>query len=238
MNCTFPPELEDKKLLAYLDGVADQETKLHLERCQYCLEKAKDLARLHNRLTTRLYRSTCPPSVELGEYYLRLLPASQMLVVAKHLRECPHCARELEQLQSYLGDELTSTEATGLLDGIKVLVARLVGRSSEDRSGLPALRGEAKGPITLEADGVVITLDIQPTVTGRVSILGQVAADDQDQWTGATVGLRQTNATPVTTSLDDLGAFRFEEAHTGLTEIMITAPNGIIVQIPNFDIAV
>lgn len=242
MNCIFPPELEDKKLLAYLDDAVDQETKLHLKQCQYCLEKAKNLARLHNRLTAQLYRITCPPSLELGEYHLRLLPASQMLVVAQHLRECPHCVREVEQLQSYLSDELAPNEAAGLLDGIKVLVARLVGGSIGDRSSMPsavvALRGEGKGPITFEANGLVIILDVQATLKGRVSVLGQVAVDDQDLWTGALVELRQANMPPITTLLDDLGVFRFEEARIGSTEIIITSPHDIIVQIPNLDIAV
>jgi len=239
MNCIFPPELEDKKLLAYLDGEVDQKTKLHLEQCQYCLERAKDLARVHNLLTVRLYRITCPSSLELGEYHLRMLPASQMLIVSQHLRECPHCTREVTALQSYL-NELTPTGESGVLEGIKILVARWVGENPESSiSPAPsALRGEAKGPLTFEADGIVIILDIQPTSEGRVSVLGQVAADDQDSWTNAVVEFRQASAPPITASLDDLGAFRIEEARTGSTEITITSPFGIIIQTPKFELAV
>src|SRR6185436_2613525 len=239
MNCKFPPELEDKKLLAFLDGEDDQETKFHLEQCQYCLERSKDLAHVHNLLTARLYRINCPSSLVLGEYQLHMLPASQMLIVSQHLRECPHCTREVEELQKYLSD-LTPVGESGALEGIKTLVARWVGGNPESSlSPAPsALRGEAKGPLTFEADGVVIILDIQPTSEGRVSVLGQVAADDQDNWTGAVVELRQTDAPPILAALDDLGAFRFEQADLGSTEITITSSNGIIVQTPNFDIAV
>ena len=241
MNCKFPPEIEDQKLLAYLDDEVDHETRLHLEQCPYCLERAKKLAHVHNRLTARLYRLACLSSLELGEYYLRMLPASQMLIVSQHLRECPHCAREVSALQSYLG-ELTPTEEAGMLDGIKVLVARWIGGNSENTSSMSpvpsALRGEGKGPITLEADGIVIILDIQATSEGRVAILGQVAADDQDRWTNSMVELHQADVPPMTAYLDDLGAFRFEEAHIGSTEIIITSPDGIIVQIPNFDLTI
>jgi hypothetical protein len=238
MNCIFPPELEDKKLLVYLDGEVDQGTKIHLEQCQYCFEKAKDLARVHNLLTAHLYRITCPTSLELGEYYLRMLSAPQMLVVAQHLHECPHCTHEVNALENYLND-LTPVGESGVLEGIKTLVARWVGGNPESSlSPEPsALRGEAKGPLTFEADGIVIILDIQPASEGRVSVLGQVAADDQDRWTGAIVELRQVDAPPIHASLDDLGAFRFEEAHLGSTEITITSTDGIIVQTPNFDIA-
>ena len=239
MKCKFPPELEDKKLLAYLDGEVDQEAKFHLEQCQYCLEKAKDLARVHNLLTARLYRINCPSSLELGEYQLNMLSDSQKLIVWQHLRECPHCTREVDELQNYLGN-LTPVGESGVLEGIKTLVARWVGGNpAGSLSPAPsALRGEAKGPLTFEADGIVIILDIQPISAGRVSVLGQVAADDQDGWTDAVVELRQVDLPPINASLDDLGAFRFEEAHAGSAEITITSSYGIIVRTPNFDIAV
>ena len=103
---------------------------------------------------------------------------------------------------------------------------------------MPALRGERKGPIILEAEGVVITLDVEPGSDGQVSILGQVAADEQDQWTNASVELQQADRQPITTSLDDLGAFRFEIVRPGATQIMITSTEGVVIQSPNIDIAV
>jgi hypothetical protein len=238
MECVSPPELDDQRLWSYVDGEAEPETMLHLERCEYCGEKAKALAQLQGRVQSRLYRINCPSSLELGEYRLRMLPDSKKLVVAQHVRECTHCARELAQLEGYLS-ELAPTGETGLLEGLKVLVARWVGGNPNGMSPAPsALRGEAKGPITFETDGIVIILDIQPTSKGLASVLGQVAADDQDGWTGAVVELRQADAPPLTAALDDLGAFRFEEVHPGSTEITITSLNGIIVQTPIFDIAV
>jgi len=238
MECVSPPELDDSHLWSYVDGEAEPETMLHLEQCGYCSEKAKALAQLQGRVQSRLYRINCPSSLELAEYHLRMLPDSKKLVVVQHVRECVHCARELAQLEGYL-NELGPTGETGLLEGLKVLVARWVGGNPEGRLPAPsALRGEAKGPLTFETDGTVIILDIQPTSKGLASVLGQVAADDQDRWTGAAVELRQADGPPITTSLDDLGAFWFEEAHPGSTEITITSLNGIIVQIPNFDIAV
>src|SRR5258706_10886523 len=102
MNCIFPPELEDYQLLAYLDGEADHITTLHLERCEYCRGKAHKLARFQDSLTSRLYRVTCPSTLELGEYYFKMLPASQMLVLAQHVRECSHCANEVAHLMELL----------------------------------------------------------------------------------------------------------------------------------------
>ena len=242
-NCEFPPELDDKQLLVYLDDrEANQETARHLEKCSHCREKAETLDRLQKRLTTRLYRLTCPPPIELGEYHLRMLPASQMLVVAKHLRECPHCTQEVAQLEGFLRD-LAPNVADSLLGKARVLVAQLVGGQTEageqGKIAFPpvvsALRGEAKGPITFEANGIVIVLDLQPADGGKVNILGQVAADDQEQWTGALVELRQGSELQFSTTVDDLGAFRSEGVMPGTTELWITPKSGSVV-VSNFEV--
>ena len=101
-----------------------------------------------------------------------------------------------------------------------------------------ALRGEGKGPITFEADGILIVLDVQPAAEGLVRILGQVAADDQDRWTGASVELRQVGMLQMAATVDDLGAFRFEGVLPGSTEFLITPLSGDAVLVPNVEIVV
>ena len=237
MNCISPPELSDRQLLEFLDGEADPKTTHHLGICQYCRNKADALARLQNGLTTRLYRITCPSPLELGEYHLRILSPPQILVIAQHVRECPHCEAEVAQLENFLTD-LTPNRKPGLPEIVRVLVARLMGGSGEGAAPMPALRGVQKGPIILEAEGVVITLDVEPGPDGQVSILGQVAADEQDQWTNALVELQQADRQPITTSLDDLGAFRFEAVRPGAAQIMITSTEGVVIQSPDIELAV
>jgi len=236
MNCISPPELSDRQLLEFLDGEAEPETTHHLGICQYCSNRADALARLQNGLTARLYRITCPSPLELGEYHLRILPSPQMLVIAQHVRACPHCEAEVAQLENFLQD--LTMDMKPAPTPVRVLIARLLGGSGEGRAPIPALRGEQKGPIILEAEGVVITLDVEPGSDGQGSMLGQVAADDQDQWTNASVELQQADLPPQTTSLDDLGAFRFETVRPGATRIMITSTEGVVIQSPDIDITV
>ena len=143
-NCVFPPELDDKQLLAYLDDPdTHQETARHLEKCSYCREKAQALDGFQKRLTTRLYRITCPSPMELGEYHLRMLPANQNLVVAQHIRDCPHCSQEIAELEGFL-HELPSQLSVS--DRIQVLIAQLVSGGQADRdhgtfSQAPAFTG-------------------------------------------------------------------------------------------------
>jgi hypothetical protein len=246
MNCVSPPELDDRQLLAYLDDhEANQETALHLKDCPYCNKRTEALMRLQNRLATRLHRLTCPSPMELGEYYLRTMPDAQKLIIAQHLRECRHCEEEFAQLTIFLSDLSPDTDKS-FPGQVKVIIARLIGGQADTSpQGIPsstpaftALRGEGKGPLIFEADDIVISLDVQPSSKRQVSILGQVAADDQDQWTGALVELQQVDAPPLTASLDDLGAFRLEAVRPGFIQIKITSPAGIEVKIPDIDITV
>lgn len=112
---------------------------------------------------------------------------------------------------------------TGLRGAAKVLITRFKGAQAEKNLTpvTPALRGEANGPLTFEVDGIIIVLDIQPADERSVNILGQLAADDQDQWTGALVELRKEDEPQFSTEIDDLGAFRFEGAMPGAKELRI-----------------
>lgn len=236
INCVIPPELDDRQLLAYLDGKADQETISHVQSCAYCRHKAEKLDHFQKDLITQLYRQTCPSPMELGEYHFHLSQPSQMLIIRQHLRECPHCARELAQLESFLGDRPLKPE-NGMAGRAKLLIARLAGSQELTfTSASAALRGEGRGPLTFAVDGIVIALNIQPAAAGRMNILGQVAADDQDDWNGAPVELRQDEKLQATSTVDDLGAFHCEGIMPGQQELRITSRNGSIVVMANFEV--
>ena len=240
MKCIFNNEVDENQLLAFLDHEANQDTVKHLEQCAYCLERANALARLHDHLTDNLFRVDCPPSLELGEYHLHMLAPAQMLVISQHVRECPHCTREVDQLKEFLGD-LTPESEANLLQKAKVLIARLVGeQNGSGRTGEPsfALRGESEGPITFVVEDIVIVLDIQPVNDEKVNILGQVAADDQDLWIEALVELQQSNELQLSTTVDDLGAFQLKGVVPGLKELQVTPKNGSLVIILNFKVSI
>ena len=237
--CTSPPELSDKQLWAYLDQPeSNQEIALHLTRCSYCRQKAETLERFQKTLTSQLYRIDCPSPLELGEYHLRMLPASQMLIIRQHLQECPHCAREVAQLEEFFLGDLVPM-GNSLLGQARVLIAKFVsGKPGESAPTFAALRGNVKGPITLEAEGLIIVLDIENTNEGKVNILGQVAADDQDQWTGALVELRQDHELQFSNTVDDLGSFRFEGIPPGSKELRIISKDSSLTVMANFNISI
>jgi hypothetical protein len=231
MKCITSPALDNVEIAMYVGGEADEAVIEHINQCPFCSERARQWTLLQNHVKKQSYRVSCPTPMELGDYHLGFLSDSLKLVVAQHVRECLLCRQEVAILENFL---INLAPESNLLGGMKVLIARLMGGQVE--SGLaPALRGEAKGPLTFEADGIVIVLDIQPDNKGRSNILGQVAADDQDQWTGALVELRQDEQLQCSTTIDDLGAFRCEGMMTGKQELRIVPTSGSPVVVTNLE---
>lgn len=239
MKCISSPALDDAQIISFIEGEADAAVITHIAECQFCAQRAERWRNLQNSLKAKLYRRSCPTPMELGDYHLGLLSKPQdSSVVEQHLRQCPLCRREVNELEEYLRELIPQPS---MLESARVLIARLIGgQAGQESLAVPAfaLRGEGKGPITYEADDLVIILDVQSTSGRQASILGQVAANDQDQWTGALVELRQADAPPKNASLDDLGSFHFEEVLIGSTELTITSPHDIIIKIPKFDLVV
>jgi len=238
-KCILPPELDDKKLLEFLDDLPDSETASHLERCPYCREKADALALLQNRLGARLSRITCPSSTELGEYHLSklwlelrethigMLSPLQMLTITAHLRECPHCTREVAELGQFLGTEKPMSE-TGIVDKIQLLVARLVGGVSNAGSagldqispGFASLRGENDGPVIYQANHIQISIDIRDDTEkpGRKVLLGLVTGLESG---GFTIQARLEGEIVATSPIDEIGNFFIPLLIPGLYELTL-----------------
>ena len=234
MACVSPPELNDRELLTYIDGEADQQVVAHLERCPHCRQKAQRLARLQDRLTARLYRFTCPSPVELGEYHVGLLPRDQAAAVARHLAECPHCTREVTQLKDYL-TELAPALGPSPLERIKerarVLVARLVNGGWEaGLLGQPALapayaglRGEEREPTLYQADDIQVAIEIQEEAEqpDRRVLLGLVIGTEPSR---VKAHLWQADQHVAVVSVDELGNFVIPDLAPGSYDLILSGP--------------
>lgn len=197
------------------------------------------MSHFDERMTARLYRITCPSPLELGEYHLNMSSPSQKLVIAAHLKICPHCSRELAQLESFLAEAEPSMESS-LLQQARVIVARLLnpGPSESPVPALIALRGEAKGPITLQADGVLIVLEAQSAKDGKTALNGQIAADQPEKWNGAKAELRRAGKISSSAVIDELGAFRCEGVTAGRQELRITASDEALIIVAEFELSI
>lgn len=234
MACVSSPEPDDQALLAYIDGEAGPEVQRHVEQCSHCQQRARQLAALQHRLTARLYRALCPTPHELGEHHLGILPPAQAEAVARHLADCPHCTREVDQLAEYLGKLAPSVE-TSLLErvreGVRVLVARLVSGGPEIPSvGQPALapvyagiRGEEREPCLYQANGIQVVIGIQADTEqpGSKAILGLVTGLDPSE---VKAHLWRANRLVTTVPVDELGNFVISGLAPGSYELFLSGP--------------
>jgi hypothetical protein len=235
MACVSPPELDDGELLTYVDGEADRRVVAHLEQCPHCREKARRLARFQGRLTRQLYRITCPSPLELGEYHLGMLSTAQAETVAEHLVGCPHCAREVAQLEGYLA-ELESSLKPNLLKQVKqrvrVLIAHLISGDSEgDWMRQPAfapayagIRGEGEEPLIYQADDIQVVVQAQEDAEqpDRKTILGLVIGLVEGQELKA--HLWRSGQRIATVPVDESGNFVIPGLTPGGYELILSGP--------------
>lgn len=97
-NCIDPAGIKEGDLAAYVDGTAGKAVSQHIQRCPACARRAHDLAEVQAVLSGTLYRHSCIEPDQLIAYQQGELEGNERLVVAQHLRRCPHCARELAGL--------------------------------------------------------------------------------------------------------------------------------------------
>jgi hypothetical protein len=86
-------------------------------------------------------------------------------------------------------------------------------------------------------DGVTIFLELQPVADSQVELRGQLVADDQDNWVGALVELRQAGQLRATAAIDDLGTFRVAVLPTQPTELRVARADGRALLLPEFELA-
>lgn len=225
MKCISSPALDDIDIARFVDGEAEQAVSAHMVECSFCRERARQWTFIQKGLRRQFYRVACPTPMDLGEYGLDLLTDPQRLVIAQHLRVCSFCRHEFAILEGFLEEP---DLGPGLFEKVNLLVARLI---SDQGDFAGALRGPDQGPLTFEANGIVIVLDIRHTDSGHASLMGQIAAEDQDMWIDTPVELRKNPQAQISTQMDDLGAFRYESVMPGHYELWIGPRNGSTIVI-------
>lgn len=179
-TCINPTEIHAGSLMAYVDGTADKTIIQHVRHCPACARQAAELTRLQATLTASLYRRSCPDTEQLIAYRYNELAGNEHLVVVQHLRQCPHCARELAALTH------AERRAPGewLRTAIKVIQAVLVPPQIQAAGVRNIPRMNQARPQVYRAAGIEIIVNPRPARThphqydlvGLIHSAGQIPA--------------------------------------------------------------
>ena len=222
-TCVDPGEIREGDLSAYVDGVAGKAVVEHVGRCPACAREAGEMAEVQAVLIAALFRHSCPASDQLIAFHEGELQGNEKLVVALHLRECPHCARELA---SFVREERTGLDAwlrsaVEVLEAVFVLPGELA----------PARRGEVQEappfPRIYRVDKVDIEviLDVQPASahSQRQDLSGLVHAVEKgpDTIGGTPVELYRDEGLIAVSQVSPRGRFTFESLAPASYELVL-----------------
>ena len=234
MTCEFPPELDDYRILTYLDGEAGSGVADHLKVCPHCRAKAARLQRMEGYLAAAAYRRSCPTPDELGEYQLGLLKRKRAAGITAHLEvdRCPHCAREMAQLRSFLGELAPASEPSllkGAVEQVRVVVAGLLGGAPGPFPALqpaPAaagLRGDNAATRIFAAEEVEIIVGVQSDTEApdRLVLLGLITGVDS---VGYSVHVWQDGRLIAAAPVDEGGNFIVSDLIPAGYELVLSGP--------------
>jgi len=214
-------QLTDAQLLTYLAGEATPEIKAIIEGDETYQDRLERLTGLTQGIIARVYRAECPTSQELGDFYLRLVSQKQKSMISKHLKNCPLCIDELDQLRAYLEPK------QGFLESTKVIIARLV--AGLDQLSTPSelelapvwdLRGREKSALVFQADEYQIVLMpyLERKHPSRYTLTGLLAGQEK---INGDVDLLVDDRYQASSKIDELGNFAFENVEPGEYKIII-----------------
>jgi hypothetical protein len=188
------------------------------------------MASIEDQLKRILYRAFCPESIELGEYQAGRLPAERREAIREHLRDCPFCIQELEELRNFLEETGWEIEP-GPLEKLRIIVARLLDvkgglGARPPLPGAPALqgvRGGASRSLIYEAEGILITLDFQadPERQESMTLIGLVSAPEPIPFDAR---LHKAGVFISSTPVDEFGNFKLSPILSGTYALILSSP--------------
>ncbi len=81
-----------------------EDVRLHVEQCERCQHDLMNHKKVNQALLFALYRKQCPESMTLSAYATNMLPREKQLPVQMHLRVCPLCTADVDEVRRFFTD--------------------------------------------------------------------------------------------------------------------------------------
>jgi hypothetical protein len=224
--CRRPPSPHDIDLIAAVDGEAGEEVIAHLRDCPHCAQRARDFEQLQQLLRQRLYRILCPSSDDLLAYRQGWLDARRTSTLREHLRDCPHCTKELRLLDEAAG----APPWPPPISRLRRVVAHPLAPQRQPIALYGGLRSAGQGgQYAYRAERLELTLDVQQAVgrPGRIVLVGMLSDDDAPpgEMQRATASLLEGDFVVSSAMLDELGSFVLDDISPGDYSLSLRLPD-------------
>lgn len=226
MSCILTTE----ELVAYLDGVADEQVLNHIETCTVCQRKARELGRAQERFDAKLFGHTCLTAMKLGEYHLRTLPTREAQRIRSHLRQCRKCRQQLNELQDFVDHDslFDFMVRQPLLTIVYPYIAAMSGHSANMAYAVRG--GEENQDITYKIQESEINIQIQDSDSklDHKTIWGLIVGLEADEILSAELKpLDQTQAS--TMQEIEAGMFTIEDIPPGEYDLQLNRSDSAIL---------
>ena len=220
-----------KELVAYLDGVADEQVVKHIHRCAHCQRKAGELERAQERFAAKLFGHSCPTAMELGEYHLRTLPVRQAQRIRSHLRQCRACYPKLNELQRFVGHDRIFTPSARPVRSTIIYPYMAAAKFAYSANATVGVRGSAENEdFTYKIEESEINIQIQDSdhKLGHKTIWGLVVGLETDEILSAE--LKPLDSSQASTTQEvEVGMFTIEDVLPGEYDLLLNRAESAIL---------
>jgi hypothetical protein len=243
---------DDDELLRFIldEEPLRAETQEHLRQCEVCRQRLVFYKETNAFLVSRLYRSQCPDATALNLFCAHMLPVDEVMKITGHLKECPLCNREVQEIRQILADfdpfPVPPSPREALRGFVERIVATLVPWQPQfvTRSALHETPTESSWPRQYRAGSLNISLHLSRTSYGEAMILGLFSSVDpnvsSETFEGGSVSLYTAALFPsaqeipvdpplLEASIDDLGNVVLKPVPTGEYVMVVTLPENEVV---------
>ena len=81
-----------------------EDIRHHVEQCELCKHDLMNYQQINQALLFALYRKECPESMALSAYAANMLPRDEQIAIQLHLRVCPLCTAEVDEVRHFFSD--------------------------------------------------------------------------------------------------------------------------------------
>ncbi|MEM7533928.1 MAG: hypothetical protein AAF639_17225 [Chloroflexota bacterium] len=237
MKQSINTQLTDGDLLLYIDGNADPEMVRHIETDPQLQKRVQNLAYLQNYMREHLSSLSCPLTIELGDYHLRMLSDREHMRIKKHIRDCSNCLSRLNELANHIDGPVDIASTTPASENTTENLFGRLGRwfiYPSPKFELTPAAGFLSDTPTVQnrVEPIVYRFDQEP-YQGEISI--QVMAGNRKREGRKIMGLISGNLRQWLTDVELMAMARFSEnAETTTAEPVATtkvnAIGGFVLQ--------